>query len=159
MSKDITLPSELVEGGLSPSEIGAIFILFSLVDTNEYSPDSEVVTNWSLNRDFLEAVESISRKRILECDDNGKWTIDLTRQELFWEEGKDSLTGNTIYKHEQYIALPYLWKDSIRWMLMDDIHVNSPSNRLFRTLDLAREEIERNERMERETKLGSSEES
>jgi hypothetical protein len=155
MSKDITLPSELIEHDLTPSEIGSIFILFSLVDTNEYSP--EVVTDWASNRDFLEAIQSISRKGILEYGDDGKWTIDLTRQEVFWEKGTDSLTGNTIYKHERYIALPYLWKDSIRWMLMDDIHVNSPSNRLFETLELAREEIERNERMERETKLGSSE--
>lgn len=147
MSKDITLPSELIEGGLSPSEIGAIFILFSLVETGGYSPDSEVSAKWAADEEFIGAVNSIGHKRILERDDNGEWTIDLTRQELFWEEAKDSLTGNTFYKHGQYVAAPYLSKDSINWMLMN-VGEYSPRSRLFKTLDMARKEIEGNERME-----------
>ena len=130
---EITFPRELGESHLSLSEIGAIFVLYSLNTINE-----DAQAYWSTDDAMIETGQQLTDRGILKFskndDDESIMEIDLTGvkpiKKNFWEVWDVDYDGNKILYHwsnigdddSRYIyeLRPKLFENSIVWSLYFD---------------------------------------
>ena len=102
-ASEVTLPCELAERRLSLSEIGAIFVLYSLPKIHE-----DAQSFWSIDEDMVESGKALVEDGIIKFskndDDENIMEIDLTAVDSlvkdFWECDSYDDNDNSIWHHD-----------------------------------------------------------